>query len=318
MTTPPPSVLGPLVLGVDGGGTKTQAWLANVDDQGLPRVIGRGVAGSSNKVAVGFENAMNNLGAAMRQAFADAQLTPSPIASAAFALAGSGTEAVRQQVLDFVKTNLQVESACVIHDGQAVLQAGTPDGWGIAMIAGTGTVAYGANPSGTTAVVGGWGYWFGDEGSAYWLGQSALRAISHAADGRANPTKLTNAVLSRLDTQNPREILATLLSKDDTRRAIAELAELVCNVAEQQDEVASQIVEQAAQHWSRHIGCLAQQLMPEEPFPLALAGGVLCGSSFAQNRLLEQLEADQLRTTSVEFVPEPVVGCVQLAYNSNV
>lgn len=314
----PPLVLGSLVLGVDGGGTKTQAWLARVDDQGSPQVIGRGIAGSSNKVAVGFETAMANLNAAMMQAFADAQLAPSPIASAAFALAGSGTEEVRRQILDYVKKNLPVESAHVIHDGQAVLQAGTPDGWGIAMIAGTGTVAYGANPTGTTAVVGGWGYWFGDEGSAYWLGQTALRAISHAADGRANPTALTAAVLSRLDTQDPREILATLLREGNVRRSIADLADLVCEVAEQQDEVASQIVEQAAQHWSRHIGCLSQQLMPDEPFPLALAGGVLCGSFFARNRLLAQLEADRLRTSSVEFVPEPVVGCVQLALRNGV
>lgn len=308
----------PLMLGVDGGGTKTQAWLARIDDQGQPQVLGRGIAGSSNKVAIGFESAMANLGDAIKQAFADAQLAMSPIASAAFALAGSGTEEVRQQILDFVKQNFLVESASVIHDGQAVLQAGTPDGWGIAMIAGTGTVAYGANLSGKTAVVGGWGYWFGDEGSAYWLGQSALRAISHAADGRADPTALTAVILNKLETREPREILAALLRKGDVRREIANLAELVCQVAEQQDDVANQIVNQAAQHWSRHIECLAQQLVPDEPFPLALAGGVLCGSSYARGRLIEQLEAKQLRTSSVEFVSEPVVGCVQLALKYSV
>ncbi len=303
----------PLVLGVDGGGTKTQAWLAQVNDQGVPQILGRGVAGSSNKVAVGWETSLANLDAAMRQAFADAELTPSPIASAVFALAGSGTEAVQRKILDFVKNNLQVVSAQVIHDGQAVLQAGTSDGWGIALIAGTGAVAYGANRSGETAVVGGWGYWFGDEGSAYWLGQSALRAISHAADGRANSTLLTTAILNRLEAQAPRELLAALLRQGDVRLAIADLAELVCEVAEQQDDVAIQIVEQAAQHWSHHITCLEQQLFPGKPFPLTLAGGVLCGSSFSRERLLKQLQVDDLHYSSVEFVPEPVVGCLQLA-----
>ena len=313
MTTPPSLVSGPLLLGVDGGGTKTQAWLATLDPQGQPQVLGRAVAGSSNKVAVGLESAMANLADAVYQAFADAQLAPAPVASATFALAGSGTEKVRQQVLDFVQQNLQVESAQIIHDGQAVLQAGTPDGWGIALIAGTGTVAYGANPAGTTAVVGGWGYWFGDEGSAYWLGQSTLQAISHAADGRANPTALTAAVLNRLNTQDPREILATLLHQGDPRHAIANLADLVCESAEQQDPAATQILNQAAQHWCHHITCLQQQLCPDDPFPLALAGGVLCGSSYARDRLHQQLKNDRLNLSSIKFVPEPVLGCLQLA-----
>ena len=313
MTTPLSLVSDPLVLGVDGGGTKTLAWLAQVNDQGEPEVLGRGIAASSNQVAVGFETAMHNLHDAITQAFADAQRAPSPIARATFALAGSGTEESRKKTLDYVNEKIQIESAQVIHDGQAVLQAGTPDGWGIAMIAGTGAVAYGADRSGRTSVVGGWGYWFGDEGSAYWLGQSALRAISHAVDGRASPTLLTPAVLENLGTQDPRDILATLIQQGDVRRAIAELAPLVCEVAEQQDDAAIEIVDQATQHWSRHIACLADQLLPDEPFPLALAGGVLCGSSFVRDQLLKQLKVDQLNPSSVEFVPEPVLGCLQLA-----
>ena len=302
-----------LVLGVDGGGTKTLAWLARMDDRDVPQVIGRGVAGSSNSVAVGWEIASDNLTRAIDHSFAAAQLKRRPVRAAVLALAGSGSPEVRQQVSEFIVKHLSVNSVRVVHDGQAVLQAGTPDGWGIALIAGTGAVAYGINPTGQTAVVGGWGYWFGDEGSAYWLGQQALRAVAQSDDRRANQTALTTVVLSRLGVQQPREILAALTAQGDVRFAIADLAELVCVSAQQQDEVAGRIVARAVQHWSRHIVCLAQRLMLGKPFPLALAGGVLCGSEFARDKLLSQLQFDQVEPATVELVPEPVIGCLQLA-----
>jgi len=314
-----------LALGVDGGGTKTQAWLAQIDDQGLPQIIGRGIAGSSNWVAVGLETALENLNSSVDAAFAKAELTAAPIASAVFALAGSAAEEVRREVLRFAKQRLRVESAQVIHDGLAVLQAAAPGGWGIALIAGTGAVAYGVNQARETAIVGGWGYWFGDEGSAYWLGQSALRAIAQADDGRATATSLSVAVLDRLQIAQPREIISALSgggtarrdaerdARRDVRMAIADLAELVCEAAENQDEVAGLIVAEAARHWSQHIQCLTQQLKLDKQFPLALAGGVLGGSPIARERLVQQLEVDQLRPTSVEFVAEPVAGCLHLA-----
>ncbi len=303
----------PLVLGVDGGGTKTLAWLAECDKQGEARILGRGTAGSSNIVAVGLELALENLALSVEQAFADARLAITPLAAGVFALAGSGTAEAQRQILDFLEQQFSIASTEVIHDGQAVLQAGTPDGWGIAMIAGTGAVAYGKNQQGESAVVGGWGYWFGDEGSAYWIGQAALRAVSQAADGRAQQTKLTEAVLQRLESSDPRAMLTALSSQGDTRLAIAELAALVNELAQQGDAIAHNIVRLAAQNWCQHIRCLNQKLMPGRPFPLALAGGVLCESQLARDELQQQLEANAVVTTTVKLVPEPVLGCVRLA-----
>jgi len=303
----------PLVLGVDGGGTKTQAWLAQVDDQGVASVFGQGISGSSNLVAVGLKTALDNLANAVELACAEAHVSKSCIASGVFALAGSGTDKARQQILDFIQQRFQIPTVQVIHDGLAVLEAGTSDEWGIALIAGTGTVAYGKNRLGDTAVVGGWGYWFGDEGSAYWLGQSALRAIAQATDGRAPQTALVNAVLDRLEIQNPRDILLEISKQSDPRLAIADLARLTCTVAAQKDEVASDILDHAIQHWCKHIASLAKQLSINDPFPIALAGGVLCGNKYARNRLRENLAREKNAPTSVEFVSEPVYGCVLLA-----
>jgi len=305
----------PLVLGVDGGGTKTLAWVAQVDDQGFAHVLGQAFSGSSNQVAVGVEPALDNLANAIEKACEHANISSNDIAAGVLAMAGSGNAEARQTILDFVFQRFQISKVQVIHDGQAVLKAGTPEGWGIALIAGTGAVAYGKNQQGETVVVGGWGYWFGDEGSAYWLGQAALRAISQAADGRAAPTALSDVVLNRLEIQDPRQILATLSQQGDTRLAIADLAELVCEVAAQKDDVASSILNEATEQWVQHIECLANQLSINEPLPIALAGGVLCGSKFARERLREKLTAREMSPYSVELVHEPVYGCVLMAWH---
>jgi N-acetylglucosamine kinase-like BadF-type ATPase len=307
----------PLVLGVDGGGTKTLAWIAQVDQRGIETVLGEGFAGSSNQVAVGVEAALDNLAEAIEKACAHASLSPNRIAAAVFALAGAGVDAARRRVLKYIEQRFSIPSVQIIHDGQAVLEAGTTDGWGLALIAGTGAVAFGKNRQGETAVVGGWGYWFGDEGSAYWLGQSALRAIAQAADGRGPETQLSEKVLDRLELSNPRGILAELLEQGDTRLAIADLAELVCVAAEEQDAVANSLLDEATQHWSQHLTCLAQQLGMDQTLRIALAGGVVAGSKLARERLAEQLRRQQLRTEPIELVRVPVLGCVLLASKLN-
>ena len=304
----------PIVLGVDGGGTKTLAWVAQIDQQGTEQVLGEGYAGSSNQVAVGIESALENLAEAIDKACDHASIAPNRIAAAVFALAGAGNDAAKQRILDFTHGRFPIPSVQVIHDGQAVLEAGTPDGWGLALIAGTGAVAFGKNQQGKTAVVGGWGYWFGDEGSAYWLGQSALRAIAQAADGRGPSTLLRDKVLDRLELYDPRGILTELTQQGDTRLAIADLADLVCEAAEQHDAVANSLLDEATHHWIQHLTCLADLLAMDQPLRIALAGGIFVGSKFARTQLTQRLAEQQLGILEpIELVRVPVLGCVLTA-----
>ncbi len=300
-------------LGVDGGGTKTLAWVGVVDEQGDPQIVGRGKAGSSNQVAIGVDGALNNLAEAIELACADSGISIDRLAAGVFALAGSGNEVGRKRILNFAENRLRLADVQVIHDGHAVLEAGTPDCWGVALIAGTGAVAYGLNKAGEAGVVGGWGYWFGDEGSAFWLGQQALRAIAQASDGRAPYTALADQVLSQFAVSDPRQILYAMGDQGEIRSRIADLARLVCDTAQRGDKVAVSILDRAVSHWVDHITTLKNRLAIQEPLPIALAGGVLCGSDLAAGKLREQLTATQVEPSSLEMVREPVLGCVRLA-----
>ena len=303
----------PLVLGVDGGGTKTVAWLARLLPSGETQVLGRGLAGSANLRAVGLVSASENLDVAVDGAWNAAGQQCSPVESAVLALAGAGLPEVQAQVAAWAEKRNLAKHLQVVHDAEVVLKAGTPAGWGVALVAGTGSVAFGRAQNSATAVSGGWGYWFGDEGSAFRLGQAALQLAARAADHRGPATQLLGEILAHLEIENPREMLAVLSRDGDTRRAIAKLAGLVTKAAEQQDGVAREIVEQAGRDLAALVKGVAEELSLGPGFPLALAGGVLCGSQTVRDYLMETLSTAGLQPTGVELVPDPVSGCLKIA-----
>ncbi|QEG37167.1 N-acetylglucosamine kinase [Bythopirellula goksoeyrii] len=302
-----------LILGIDGGGTKTVACLAQVVPDGSFHVVGRGQSGSSNLKAVGPEKALENLAEALDQAWSDAQVAPESVSLAVLGLSGAGRPEAQSLLQQWNTENRIAHKLSIVHDALPVLAAGTPDGSGVALIAGTGSVAFAADSNRKTAVVGGWGYWFGDEGSAFWLGQAALRAASLASDGRSPATQLLEAILDRLSISDPREMLTSLARCGDVRSAIAGLADLVSIAADQQDTAALEIVSQAAGHLAALVVAAAKQLELGMRFPLALAGGVLSGSQLIREALLGELAARGVSPDSVQLVTDPVNGCLKVA-----
>jgi N-acetylglucosamine kinase-like BadF-type ATPase len=301
-----------LILGVDGGGTKTEAWLAAIDDAGQIAVLGRGKDGSSNPRAVGLETALANLGSTIDAAWRDSGRAVGEVDCAMLAISGAGHAAMREQLREWARQRGLAKDVRIEHDAEPVLAAGTPDGWGVGLIVGTGSVAIGVDRQQQRHVAGGWGYWYGDEGSAYWIGQQALRAVARAGDGRGAPTALSAAIGDRLKCDDPRAILGALEHSGDVRTAIAGLAETVLAVAAS-DRVAAEIVEAAGGELASLVACAAERTGLGQRFPLALAGGVVCGSELLRERLLAALAARSLAPEPVTLVPQPVEGCLRLA-----
>jgi N-acetylglucosamine kinase-like BadF-type ATPase len=304
-----------LILGVDGGGTKTTALLAEISAQGAEQILGRGQSGSSNIKAVGAETALANLRSAIDSAWHDAGRTPGAVAMAVFGLSGAGRPETQALVSEWSLANAIAQRSNVVHDALPVLMAGTPVGEGVALIAGTGAVAYAVSPTQQTAVVGGWGFWFGDEGSAFWLGQAAARAVAHAADGRGPQTLLSELIAADLQIAEPREMLSVMGRDGDVRSALATLASLVTQAAEQGDDVAREIVSAAASELAALVAAAAGNARLGHQFALALAGGVICRSAPIRTAVLAGLDDRGIAPIAVELVDEPVLGCVKLAAN---
>jgi N-acetylmuramic acid 6-phosphate etherase len=301
-----------LVLGVDGGGTHTVALLARIDSEKKGgTVLGRGVAGPSNLHAVGKDRALQALEEAIAQAFTAAGQSPSSVAVAWLGLAGAARPQDQSIIRDWAERVKLAAAVEVSADVPLLLAAGTPDGWGAALVAGTGSIAYGLSREGRHVRAGGWGYLMGDEGSGTALTRAGLQAVAWAADGRGPATRLTERFLTHLGLTQAQDLIFAIYSRDFDR---ASLARLVLEAWEAGDEVAGRIVQQGAEQLAAMVQAVICQLaFEQEAIPLALSGGVLLASQGYRRQVLMALERLSLQVHPVTLLLEPAEGALALA-----
>jgi len=151
-----------LFAGVDGGGSKTLALIAAADG----RVLGRGLACGSNYLSVGIESACAALDDALARALAQAGDEPAALRAICLGMAGADRPEARKIFGDWVEHKLPKAKYQLVTDAELVLAAGTPSGWGLALLSGTGSIAWARTPSGQSGRLGGWGPLLGDEAAA--------------------------------------------------------------------------------------------------------------------------------------------------------
>ena len=300
-----------LVLGIDGGGTTTVGLLANAT---TGEIIGRGASGPSNIQAVGVSAGLTALDECVTRTFAAANLPRSTVASACLGLAGVD----RQEGLDVIhgwaaRVGLAA-NVNVSNDAKLLLAAGTPNGWGLAVIAGTGSIAFVRNEAGEIGRCGGWGYTLGDEGSAYSVALTALKAACRAHDRVGPATVLLERFVKKMAVSGPPDFIPAVYRGAWDRSAIASLAPMVLDAAAEGDAVALKIVtEQSAEIARTAAGAVKNHGMPVGGIPVALAGGVLLHSETYRRSFLEELRQLGVEPGPVQLVPDPAVGAVVLA-----
>jgi N-acetylglucosamine kinase-like BadF-type ATPase len=202
----------------------------------------------------------------------------------------------------------------VVNDALVALVAGVGEDPGVVIICGTGSIAYGRNAREQAARAGGWGHVLGDEGSGYWIGRRALRAVARAADGRGPATALTPRVLAHFTVAQPSDLVYEVYDRQLRHHALAQLARLVQQARDEGDEVATQILEQAAHELVRAARSVVERLeMKDDPFQFVLAGGVFSGVPWLCDELRRRLPAIAARGSVSRLEVEPALGAVRLA-----
>ena len=253
-------------LGVDGGGSKTLAII--VDQQGRER--GSGLAGSANYATIGLAEAVQNICSAVMQAKKAAGIEV--LSKAWLGLAGVDRPTDAAYLHPYLSSlAMHVK---ITNDSELILSA-CPNAVGIALIAGTGSIAIGQDGYGKVVRTGGWGYLIGDEGSGYTLATRALQMAVQAVDGRGQSTLLLPAILQHWQLARADDLLDVVYNQHEKGR-IARLSRCVLEVASQGDEVAQQMVEQGALDLAAHVYAVYRQLdLSGQPLTLALSGGLL-------------------------------------------
>ncbi len=294
-----------LSLGIDGGGSHTVALLAR---EGV--LIGRGEAGPSNLRAVGEAKAFQALDTAITRAFTAAALPRGSVGRACLGLAGAGRESERERFRAWASRVHLAESVSVVTDAELLLAAGTPEGWGLALVAGTGSIAWGRTADGRQARAGGWGYLLGDQGSGYALAMQALRTILQTADGTGPATALSERIPEHLQISDLYDLIPLVHGGPLDRAALAALATVVLDAAAEGDAVALTIVEEQAEQLAR-TALAAISTLGISRFPLALAGGLLLANADYRERVLERIR-QHAQPAPITLVREPAEGALRL------
>ncbi|WP_146361215.1 N-acetylglucosamine kinase [Arthrobacter yangruifuii] len=284
------------VIGLDIGGTKTHGIRLH-----RGAAVSETVSGSANVQNVSVE--------AARQSLAEvfAALGSEGIGRV---IAGSGGVDTRQDadaLRALIAEHVPGAAVDVIHDTRLILAAGEASE-GIAVIAGTGSVAWGITGSGRQARSGGWGYLLGDEGSGYWLGREAVRHTLRRSNLELVPDSLSTALLRECGAETPESLIGLFHGPTD-RRYWAGKAGLVFEAAQEGNPAATALVAEAAGHLAGLILDVAGLL--EIPGPVVIGGGLGMHQPMLQDLLRDTLSAAGLR--DIRFLAtDPVFGVAYL------
>ena len=295
------------VIGVDAGGTKTVAWIADAERHLVGSPIARADSGPGNIRSAGFETATANIQTAIREVTAG---IPLPVRTLCICGAGAGRRGDQTRLQEWAESLSISDGVLVRTDAEAVLAAVSFDRTGVALIAGTGSLAWGRNAVGETHRAGGWGHLLGDEGSAFDIARTALQYVSQMADGRRERTQLLPSILQALKLQDASELVPTIYGTNQSKHQIAMLAGQVFKCAAEGDANADDIITGAAESLFRMVATVAERLNLSDDYPLAVTGGVLIHQDAFRQRLLNMFHRSGEAATLVE---QPVEGAVALA-----
>jgi len=262
-----------LVLGADGGGTKTTGLLADRSGNVVAQLRGEG----SNQFVIGMDNAARNLAELVAGLAAGAGRPVGSIARGVLGLAGMGAPRDRQVLIAAIHARLREMGhprvpLAIETDGRVALEGAFNGGPGVVAVAGTGSVIMGKSARGEAISIGGWGRVLGDEGSGYFIGLEALKAVSREIEGRGEAGRLRVSLASRfgLDTRD-RIIAAVYREKFD----IPSIAPAVLDAAEAGDRVATEILGRAAAGLAEQIVAAIARLGLEGGTGVVMIGGLV-------------------------------------------
>ncbi|HUG55052.1 MAG TPA: BadF/BadG/BcrA/BcrD ATPase family protein [Vicinamibacteria bacterium] len=293
------------VIGIDAGGTKTIGLLADETGQVLSEVRGTG-ANLQTHGELEVEKVFDDVMEELRQG--------RTISAVGLGIAGVDRPHDEAVIRGILRRLGHRETARVVNDAAIALVAGAPDGVGIVVLAGTGSIAYGADRAGHTARSGGYGFLLADEGSGYWLGHQALRSVVRAADGRGPATRIMPILFESMEVSSVGDLVPRVYEKGLPKHRIAALAAVVQRAFDEGDEVARALIDGGARELALAARAVARQLdLGDGPFPVVLAGGAFKACPSLVDPLVRYLDLPGGRPSLLQV--EPARGAVQLALN---
>jgi N-acetylglucosamine kinase-like BadF-type ATPase len=298
------------VVGVDVGGTKTQAVV--MDERG--RVLGWGKSGPGNPTRVSLQVMRASLHQAIAEALAASNIPHEAVAATCLGVAGA--RGYRPWIAETIGQLDVGGEIIVVGDVEIAFAAAIAKPIGVIIIAGTGSSAFGVGSQGETAVAGGRGYLVGDEGSAYDIGRAGIQAALRAFDGRGPDTALLARLVDFYQLADVEQIIPTLYHTpaSSNRTRISDFAPVVVQTARAGDAISLKILARAGRELGLTGLAVARKLgLCGQAFELALVGGVFRAGEFVTAPLRETVHAVAPKAHIFANDTLPALGAARLA-----
>ena len=299
------------ILGVDIGGTKSHASLFTVEGQ----LVGIGVGGQGNADEVGIGGFTSVLHEIIRQAINSSNISNDEIVGAGFGIAGYDWPSQKAKFAHTIQ-ELNLRCPCLlVNDAVLGLLAGTSQGWGIAVVSGTGCNARGRDQSGNEGRVLGYGMQWGEGAGASEIVQRALQHIGWQWTKCGPETRITSLFLEKMKARNVADLLEGIILEE--YQVDPGMAPEIFRLAEEGDAVAREIVLWAGQSLGNLVLGVARQLhLADQPFEV-----VMLGSLFKADKALIQPMQETVLSQAPQAIFKrlhvpPVAGAVLLGFEA--
>jgi glucosamine kinase len=277
-----------IVVGVDGGGSKTRVLIGTGEGEVLASAEGPKSAVTPGQAAHSADVIAELVTRALGEIAQPGAVIPRVLYCG---VAGTGRDEERRALHTALDEKELAEEVIIDSDGLIAMYDAFDDRAGILLVVGTGSIAYGRSPAGELVRCGGWGPVFGDEGSGGWIGRRALGIVAASSDGREPPTALLFPILAATQCEDIQDLIPWAAAAD--ARAFASLVPVIFSTAAAGDPRANALLTLAAEELVLHVRALSRQLFTDEraAVAVALSGGLMDRGSPLRKRLEQRLKS---------------------------
>ncbi len=298
------------LIGIDGGGTKTDCAIADLSGKIIYQTAGK----PSNFLVIGVEETVENLFAVIEECLFELKGDFADVKQIVIGVAGAGrkddADMLKKSFNDFAHDEgIHFKGVKVVSDAQVALEGAFPDSAGCILIAGTGSILFGKDEKGEVHRVGGFGRLIGDEGSGYSIGRRALNAVTKQIDGRGLKTIITEMLNDRINFSQS----DTLINKVYKEKLdVASIAKIVIEAAKEGDQVANKILSAEADELVLHLKSILKKI-PLKKLNVSFSGSLIDNKNFYSDLLRKKIKESLPQIKIVKPAHSPVTGAIRIA-----
>jgi N-acetylglucosamine kinase-like BadF-type ATPase len=298
------------LIGIDGGGTKTDSAIADLSGKIIHQTTGK----PSNFLVVGIEEAVENIFDLIEENLFKLEGDFAHVKQIVIGVAGAGREEdaflLEKGFKDYSnQEGVHFKGVKVVSDAHIALEGAFPDSAGCILIAGTGSILFGKDDKGVIHRVGGFGRLIGDEGSGYSIGRKALNAVSKASDGRGEETLISELLNAKMNSGLSTSIINRVYKE---KLDVASVAKIVIEAAEEGDAIAEDILDEEADELVLHIKSLINKIQTNN-LNVAFSGSLIDNKNFYSDLLKQKIKSTLPNIKVVKPALPPVSGAILFA-----